>query len=57
MTKKILDPQVAAMLEVRKQSDIPPMHTLAPSAAREIRNAIMIQSSGPIEEVAGQVVF
>ncbi len=52
MTNKNLDPQIAEMLAARKHDDIAPMHALEPAKTREIWNPLMIQSGGPIEEVA-----
>jgi len=52
MTSKALNPQIVKLLEELQQREIPPIQTLTPTEAREIRNPILAGFGGPKAEVA-----
>jgi acetyl esterase len=52
MTKGALDPQIVALLKEMEKQGSPPLNTLTPEQARELKHPVFVKLGGPPEAVA-----
>jgi acetyl esterase len=52
LTAKELDPQTQELLNQMAQKVVPPLNTLTPTEARELKNAVFLELGGPPEPVS-----
>ncbi len=53
MKESELDPQITALLEQMQEQGVPPVETMTPTRAREVKNPVFSKLAAPAEDLAG----